>query len=288
MRRIEEQQRAKRGLSVAVASRDVDMLRSVAAASQQGGALAKREGRRAESELRAMERARLLHELREATTQEADAERLREAARAAAEGGLDGPELERAWERLRRLGTCEWLSQQLQAATTRGDIVKLAAVVSQAEAFECHSDADAPLRGEAARLFGDLLSVAKERLAAGRAEEHEQQELQLARASGDPTSLLAALRAARREPDVTATSSDDDSAASTPPLPAPPPAVFSPRVGRSRPRATDEEDLPVLLGRLPPPPCEDIKKGVRTPPALKDGKATGRSRRQVHWADALE
>jgi len=239
-----------------------------------------------------MERARLLQELRDAYSQETlEVERLRAAVHAAAEGGIDGPEVEAAWERLRAWETGSWLRSQLQAVVSGGDLVKLAAVVKQAELFVADGgfwrgrQRSQQNCSESSSLLRDI-EMAKEKLATLRAEEHAEQELQLAQASGDPAKLLSALRAARGDDGGVQRSDSGDSespAAATPAAQPPPaPAVFSPRVGRSRPQAS-EADLPVLLGRLPPPPPRDM--------AIKDsagGDLTAKPRRRVRWADKVE
>ena len=113
-----------------------------------------------------------------------DQDRLRLAARAAADGGLTGSKVQEAWEWLRVLESRAWLRRQLGAALAGGDPAKLQAAIRQAEV--------AGLGGHAEVV------AARAELADRTARLSARQELHLSRKSGNFYQLLAAVRAAER------------------------------------------------------------------------------------------
>lgn len=153
--------------------------------------LGKRQGALLQAELNALGQEPLLRELHAAlAAADPSPERLRAAAQAAVDAGAAGAEVDAAWERLRFLESRSWLRRQLHAAVDSGEAVRIRAAIKQAEvAGACTASGRDPLVAD--------LAAARAALGACSAREHARQELQLARASGNPAAKLAAVRAAR-------------------------------------------------------------------------------------------
>lgn len=183
LKSLEAQARTQHGLRTAVASRSPELLQSAVAEAQRTG-LGKREGARAEAELHAIGRQRVLHELQAAHSSD-DIEQLRAALRAATDVGATDSELEASLEHLRVLESSQWLRRELQAAVASGDTVKIIAAIKQAE-----------LAGVSAAPTKEL-DAARSLLGACRAKENARQELRLARASGRPSAAVKAMASAK-------------------------------------------------------------------------------------------
>jgi len=89
--------------------------------------------------------------------------------------------MDAAWQRLRELEAGQWQRRQLRAAAVSGDVVRLQALLKQAEL---------------AGFSGEELNVARAALQRLNAQVHARQELQLAQASRNPDALRAAFLAA--------------------------------------------------------------------------------------------
>lgn len=178
---LEAQAHARRSMEGAMASRDPVLLQSSIDYARQAG-LAKRELSQAEAELRSLGHSTVALELRTALAG-GDLERLRLAAQAATDAGLSGPEVDAARERIRQMESHQWLRKQLQAAIDSRDTARLQAALRQAES--------AGLRADDRQVL-----AARQELEKSSAQMHARQELQLARAGGNPYALLAAIRTA--------------------------------------------------------------------------------------------
>lgn len=177
LRCLELQADVRRSIEAAVTAKDADLLRHCIEEGKKSG-LNRQEVAKAQKLLHKLGQSSVGRELSEAL-KTGDTVRLRAAARAATDAGMNGGEVDSAWHRLRELESHSWLRQQLDSAAASNDAVRLQAAIKQAE-----------LGGLA---MADLLP-AKRHLDALNARLHARQELHLAKTSGNPYALLAAVR----------------------------------------------------------------------------------------------
>eukprot|EP00927_Polykrikos_kofoidii_P039430 TRINITY_DN33821_c0_g1_i1.p1 TRINITY_DN33821_c0_g1~~TRINITY_DN33821_c0_g1_i1.p1 ORF type:complete len:955 (-),score=171.65 TRINITY_DN33821_c0_g1_i1:37-2901(-) len=180
LKNLEAQAQVRRSLEAAAASQDSGTLHRLLEQARQVG-LPKREIACAEAQLKSMGESKVVAELR-AAREGSDVGRLRSAVQVASTAGVSGQDLDAAWERIRQLEKRQWLSKQLRAAVANDDTACLQAAIRQAELEGYGHDVE--------------VSAARAELQHRSARVHARQELQLARAGGNPYALMTAIRAA--------------------------------------------------------------------------------------------